>query len=106
MTAVPTSCSTGCASTAERPHLRSARFGGRGRLLRTELSNAGLTSLRPLLELALVLHHAVRGNHVQVDADLAGIDEISTGGDHAYYADLTRFMAVRPILNSPVPEGN
>ncbi|MBO1332572.1 hypothetical protein [Streptomyces sp. VRA16 Mangrove soil] len=67
----------------------------RGRLLRTELANAGLTALRPLLELALAFHHTVTGEHDQADADLARLAELTADGDHAYYADLARFMNPR-----------
>lgn len=71
----------------------------RGRLLGTEVTTAGLTSVRPVLEAALGFHHAVLGNHIQVDAVLAHLGEVSASGDHAYFADLVRFMDDRPNLH-------
>ncbi|WP_394427047.1 hypothetical protein [Streptomyces sp. SGAir0957] len=65
----------------------------------TEVTTAGLTSVRPVLEAALGFHHAVLGNHIQVDAVLAHLGEVSASGDHAYFADLVRFMDDRPNLH-------
>ncbi|MFZ3562890.1 ATP/GTP-binding protein [Streptomyces sp. BH097] len=78
----------------------------RARLLRTELTNAGLTSQRPLLELALAFHHAVLGDDSQIDARLACLSEVTAGGDYAYYTDLTCFMADRLLPTGPAQSLN
>ncbi|MFG2631050.1 ATP/GTP-binding protein [Streptomyces sp. NPDC048473] len=71
----------------------------RAALLRTEITTAGITAAALLLELALVLHHTVRGNDAAVRNDLARLEELTRGGDYAYYADIAHFMTGLPLGN-------
>ncbi|MFI0915344.1 tetratricopeptide repeat protein [Streptomyces abikoensis] len=75
----------------------------RAHLLRTEITVGGLASTQPTLELALAFHHAVRGADDALNATVARLEEITQGGDYAYYTDIVCFMADRPIPARPGP---
>lgn len=76
----------------------------RAQALRAEIETAGLTSLLPLLELAVCFHHAVRGDEELLAAAIHRLRRITNDGDHAYLADIACFMDNRPITpdGSPV----
>ncbi|MFJ9036662.1 hypothetical protein ACIRF8_08740 [Streptomyces sp. NPDC102406] len=78
----------------------------RGRLLRTEVSNAGLHSVRPVLELALAFHHTVLADHDRITADLERLEQLSGTGDHVHCVDLVHFMDGRPLAPRPQPGAN
>ncbi|MFE2422185.1 hypothetical protein [Streptomyces hokutonensis] len=69
----------------------------RAQALRAETETAGLTSLLPLLELAVCFHHAVRGDDGPLAAAIHRLRRITNDGDHAYLADIACFMDNRPI---------
>ncbi|MFJ2582804.1 hypothetical protein [Kitasatospora aureofaciens] len=66
-------------------------------VLRAQIDVAGLPWLIPLLETALVFHHAVRGAEDDLTAAIARLREATAGGDFAYYLDIAHFMAGRPL---------
>ncbi|MFE5097378.1 hypothetical protein ACFRCI_45650 [Streptomyces sp. NPDC056638] len=70
--------------------------------MRTALTTAGITAAALLLELALALHHTVRGNNTAVRSDIAWLEELTQNGDYAYYTDLAHFISGLP-LTSPSP---
>ncbi|MFD7498032.1 hypothetical protein ACFV8T_37800 [Streptomyces sp. NPDC059832] len=55
-----------------------------------------------LLELALVLHHAVRGDDIAARNDIAQLEELTRTGDYAYYVDIAHFMTGLPAAG-PTP---
>ncbi|WP_331735594.1 hypothetical protein [Streptomyces sp. NBC_00057] len=65
----------------------------RAALLRTEITTAGITAAALLLELALALHHTVRGDAAAVRNDIARLDELTRSGDYAYYTDIAHSLA-------------
>jgi hypothetical protein len=74
----------------------------RASILRTEITVAGLTALHATLELALCFHHAVRGEHVQVDDAISRLSDLTSSGDYTYVTDIAHFMANLP-LDTPSP---
>ncbi|MFD3621648.1 ATP/GTP-binding protein [Streptomyces sp. NPDC058676] len=74
----------------------------RVRLLRTEIGNAGLSSVETTLELAVSFHHAVRGAHDELAAAISRLRDLTQSGNYAYYVDIAHFMADLP-LNTPSP---
>ncbi|MGW0538153.1 ATP/GTP-binding protein [Streptomyces sp. NPDC003032] len=67
------------------------------RLLRTEISDAGLTAAEAALELALCFHHAVQDDHDKISAAISRLRALTRGADYAYYADIAHFMAALPL---------
>ncbi|MEU4128638.1 hypothetical protein [Streptomyces wuyuanensis] len=67
------------------------------RLLRAEISNAGLTAAEAALELALCFHRAVRNDYDKLRAAISRLRDLTRGGDYAYYVDIARFMADRSL---------
>ncbi|MFB8183235.1 ATP/GTP-binding protein [Streptomyces sp. NPDC055966] len=65
--------------------------------LRTELDNAGLTSMTPTLELAAAFHQAVLDETDAHAATLTRLREQTQNGDYAYYVDIASFMAGLPL---------
>ena len=74
----------------------------RAQVLRTEIETAGLTSLLPLLELAVCFHHAVRGEELR-DATVYRLRRLTSDGDYAYLAGIACFMGDRPIPSDARP---
>jgi len=74
----------------------------RARILRTDISVAGLTSTQAVLELALCFHHAVRDDDDQLTAAITRLSDLTQGGDYAYYVDIAHFMAGL-ALQTPSP---
>ncbi|MET9657568.1 hypothetical protein [Streptomyces sp. NPDC006510] len=74
----------------------------RAALLRTEITTAGITAAALLLELALVLHHTVRGDDTAAQGDIARLEELTRGGDCTYYTDIAHFVTGLPAT-SPSP---
>lgn len=66
-------------------------------LLRTQVDSAGISAAQTSLEIAIGFHYAVCGNRSQVDAVLARLQELTCGGDYAYYIDIASFMADLPL---------
>ncbi|MBK3564830.1 ATP/GTP-binding protein [Streptomyces sp. MBT62] len=75
----------------------------RAQALHTEIETAGLTSLLPLLELAVCFHHAVRGDEELLAAAIHRLRRITNDGDHAYLADIACFMDDRLIAAEASP---
>ncbi|MEV5242934.1 ATP/GTP-binding protein [Streptomyces cinnamoneus] len=75
----------------------------RARLLRAEISVGGLASAEATLELGLAFHHAILDAGDALDAALARLEELTQGGDYAYYTDIVYFMADRPLPTRPGP---
>ncbi|XUL87748.1 hypothetical protein ACQ86D_14555 [Streptomyces galilaeus] len=69
----------------------------RAQVLHAGIETAGLTSLLPLLELAVCFHQAVRGDEEPLAAAIHRLRRITNDGDHAYLADIACFMDNRPI---------
>lgn len=67
------------------------------RLLRTEISNAGLPAAEAALELALCFHHAVQNDYDKLSAAISRLQNLTRGGDYAYYVDIAHFMADRSL---------
>lgn len=67
------------------------------RLLRTEISDAGLTAAEAALELAVCFHHAVQDDHHKIRAAISRLRDLTRGGDYAYYVDIAQFMADMPL---------
>jgi hypothetical protein len=74
----------------------STHINERAQALRTEIETAGLTSLLPLLELAVCFHHAVRADEELLAAAIHRLRRLTDGGDHAHLADIACFMGNRP----------
>ncbi|MBT2505887.1 hypothetical protein J7I98_08230 [Streptomyces sp. ISL-98] len=72
-------------------------FTDRADRLRDETTASGITAAALLLELAVVFHHAVQGEHDKVRAVIARLRELSRTGDYAYYLDIARHMADLPL---------
>ncbi|MEV6500799.1 ATP/GTP-binding protein [Streptomyces prunicolor] len=82
---------------------RSTDIDARAQALHTEIETAGLTSLLPLLELAVCFHHAVRGDEGLLAAATHRLRLLTNDGDHAYLADIACFMGDRPITPDAWP---
>lgn len=82
---------------------RTTDIDERAQALRTEIETAGLTSILPLLELAVCFHHAIRGDEELLDAAIHRLRRLTNSGDHAYLADIACFMGVRPIAPGAWP---
>ncbi|MFE1452716.1 ATP/GTP-binding protein [Streptomyces olivaceoviridis] len=67
------------------------------RLLRAEISDAGLTAAEAALELAVCFHHAIRDDHHKVSAAISRLRDLTHSGDYAYYVDIAQFMADVPL---------
>ncbi|MFD5098916.1 ATP/GTP-binding protein [Streptomyces albidochromogenes] len=67
------------------------------RLLRAEISDAGLTAAQGVLELALCFHHAVQNDHEKISAAMSRLRDLTRSGDYAYYVDIAQFMADMPL---------
>lgn len=65
--------------------------------LRSEIDSAGLASLNPAIELATAFHQAVLGDHSALTETIARLKEQTTHEDHAYFVDITHFMAGEPL---------
>jgi hypothetical protein len=76
---------------------RSTDIDERAQALRTEIETAGLTSVLPLLELAVCFHHAVRGAEELLGAAIHRLRRLTDIGDHAYLADIACFMGDQPL---------
>ncbi|MFF5639645.1 hypothetical protein [Streptomyces sp. NPDC012825] len=74
---------------------------GRADVLRAEIRTAGLQAPEALLDLTFAFHHAARGD-APGSAAAVGLLEQRTGGDYAYYADITAFMNRRPTPSTTV----
>ncbi|WP_405720812.1 ATP/GTP-binding protein [Streptomyces sp. NBC_00046] len=74
----------------------------RARVLRTEISTAGLGTAQVTLELAMCFHHAVLGADDEMTATIARLHDLTRGGTYTYYVDIAHFMAGLP-LTSPSP---
>ncbi|MDV9169016.1 ATP/GTP-binding protein [Streptomyces sp. W16] len=81
----------------------STHTGERAQALRAEIETAGLTSLLPLLELAICFHHAVRADGELLAAAIQRLRRLTHDGDHAYLADIACFMGNRPITPDASP---
>ncbi|MFJ7272815.1 tetratricopeptide repeat protein [Streptomyces sp. NPDC099050] len=68
-------------------------LGDRGEHLRAEIAAAGIAAAAPLLELALALHHTLRGEADAVAQTIARLHDLTDDGDHAYYADAALYLA-------------
>ncbi|MFF7764151.1 ATP/GTP-binding protein [Streptomyces griseorubiginosus] len=68
----------------------------RAAVLRTEITVAGLAWLTPLLETALVFHHAVRGAQDDLTATIHRLHEATANGDYAYYIHIAAAMGDLP----------
>ncbi|MEU1091553.1 hypothetical protein ACFYPN_33325 [Streptomyces sp. NPDC005576] len=64
--------------------------------LRNEIENAGLTSLKPAIELAAAFHQAVLDDHTALAATLDRLRE-TTSQEHTYFVDIAHFMAGLPL---------
>ncbi|MEU8843439.1 ATP/GTP-binding protein [Streptomyces roseus] len=73
------------------------------RLLRAEISNAGLTSAEAALELAVCFHHAVQDDHDKISAAISRLRTLARGGDYAYYVDIAHFMADLTLAQTSGP---
>ncbi|KPI02939.1 hypothetical protein OK074_5089 [Actinobacteria bacterium OK074] len=82
---------------------RSTDIDERAQALRTEIETAGLTSVLPLLELAVCFHHAVRGDGELLTTAIRRLHRLTNDGDHAYLADIACFMGDRPITPDARP---
>ncbi len=67
------------------------------RLLRTEISDAGLTASEAALGLAVCFHHAVQDDHHKISAAISRLRDLTHSGDYAYYVDIAQFMADRSL---------
>lgn len=67
------------------------------RLLRADISDAGLKAAEAALELAVCFHHAVHNDHDKIHAAISRLRHLTRGGDHAYYVDIAHFMAALPL---------
>jgi tetratricopeptide (TPR) repeat protein len=68
----------------------------RSAVLRTEITVAGLSWLTPLLETALVFHHAVRGALDDLTATVDRLHDATANGDFAYYVHIAAAMGDLP----------
>ncbi|MFI8515330.1 tetratricopeptide repeat protein [Streptomyces sp. NPDC085460] len=68
-------------------------FAGRADRLQAETAASGITAAGLLLELAVVYHHAVRGDEAAAREALARLARLTTGGDYAYFLDAAHHMA-------------
>ncbi|MEV5568188.1 ATP/GTP-binding protein, partial [Streptomyces sp. NPDC052196] len=68
----------------------------RARLLRTDITAAGLDSARATLELALVFHHTVGNDAQALAATIERLHTLTGSGDFAYFTDIAHFMADLP----------
>ncbi|MFF5491543.1 ATP/GTP-binding protein [Streptomyces virginiae] len=75
-------------------------FADRADRLRTEITASGITAPALLLELAVVFHHAVRGDEAEVREALDRLAELTAGGDYAYYLDIAHHLAGQ-VLPAP-----
>ncbi|MDH2390621.1 hypothetical protein QCN29_17845 [Streptomyces sp. HNM0663] len=67
------------------------------RLLRADITEAGLTAAEAALELALCFHHAVQDEREKVTAAVSRLRDLARGGDYVYYVDVAQFMAGVPL---------
>ncbi|MET9572445.1 ATP/GTP-binding protein [Streptomyces virginiae] len=67
------------------------------RLLRADITEAGVTAAQAALELALCFHHAVQDDHAKISAAISRLRDLTRGGDYAYYIDIAQFMAAMPL---------
>ncbi|MET9437586.1 hypothetical protein [Streptomyces sp. NPDC006551] len=72
---------------------------GRAEALQTEVTDAGLPWLHRFINLALAFHHAVRGAHHDLAATITQLQDLTIGGDYAFFTDIAHFMG-----NLPLPE--
>ncbi|MFI2764320.1 hypothetical protein ACH5A3_36635 [Streptomyces echinatus] len=70
-------------------------------MLRTEITVAGLAWLTPLLETALVFHHAVRAAQDDLTAAIDRLHEATANGDFAYYLHIAAAMGDLPQPSGP-----
>lgn len=68
----------------------------RGQALHADVTAAGLPFLSRFVELALALHHAVRGEDQALAATIGRLRELTASGDFAYFADIANYMAGLP----------
>ncbi|MER5974208.1 ATP/GTP-binding protein [Streptomyces sp. NPDC002055] len=67
------------------------------RVLRSEISTAGITAAQTALELALVFHHAVNGDQTKARASITRLHNLTRTGDYTYYVDIAHYMAGLPL---------
>ncbi|MFD4922976.1 hypothetical protein ACFWNE_16950 [Streptomyces goshikiensis] len=67
------------------------------RALRAEIRDAGITAAEADLELALAFHHAIADEPDKARAVIDRLNELTRGGDYAYYVDIAHFMAGLPL---------
>ncbi|MFI9297577.1 ATP/GTP-binding protein [Streptomyces gardneri] len=60
--------------------------------LRTEITTSGITATAFLLELAMVFHHAVCGDEIEVQEVLARLTVLAENGDNSYYINITHYL--------------
>ncbi|MFE5711970.1 ATP/GTP-binding protein [Streptomyces sp. NPDC056501] len=65
---------------------------GRAEVIRAQIRTAGLVAPEAMLELALAFHHAVRADETPLTAAITRLEQLTNGGDYAYYADIARSM--------------
>ena len=82
---------------------RSTDIDERAQALRTEIETAGLTSLLPLLELAVCFHLAVRGDEELLAAAIHRLRQLTGDGDYAYLADVACFMGNQSVTPDTWP---
>ncbi|WP_322872274.1 ATP/GTP-binding protein [Streptomyces goshikiensis] len=70
------------------------------RALRAEIRDAGITAAEADLELALAFHHAITDEPDKTRAVIDRLNELTRGGDYAYYVDIAHFMAGLPLPGS------
>ncbi|MFI5642890.1 hypothetical protein ACIA8H_36610 [Streptomyces goshikiensis] len=67
------------------------------RALRAEIRDTGITAAEAVLELALAFHHAIADEPDKTRAVIDRLNELTRGGDYAYYVDIAHFMAGLPL---------
>lgn len=76
----------------------------RAELLRTDISNAGLTSMQATLQLALCFHHAVTNVQTDLESAITRLRTLTRDGHYAYYIDIAHFMASLPSPTEPASQ--
>ncbi|MFD8913901.1 hypothetical protein [Streptomyces sp. NPDC059575] len=71
---------------------RNADIEERAQDLRTEIEAAGLTSLLPLLELAVCFYYAVSGDDERLAIAVHRLRRLTNDGDYSYLANVASFM--------------
>ncbi|MFJ2061308.1 hypothetical protein ACIOMM_36125 [Streptomyces sp. NPDC087908] len=69
----------------------------RAESLRSDIEAAGLPFLHRFVELALALHHAVRGEDQDLAATIGRLRTLTATGDFAYFTDIAHFRGGLPL---------